>query len=806
MTAPTPVHRRTALRFAPAPSQAEQADHRRCPRIRRPLRWPCLRATCRRVRTAGLRLQSAFLALAWVILVAPAAKAQTETVDVSFSVGADDRVRIEVPSSADRYHVLYYQSDPQDATTERAVAIHMGTAGQLELSEPARVGSAGTYRVATYLKTAPADTDGDGVDDLAELARDGVHLRAPLNAASTLDGDGNEFTLRRGAVAVPDFETFLTLSSENAAPELTKGLLYASKFFIIDADDREDAHTIFLNVNHERRHWQYWRNVLRRSRSEYYSSSVLKGDLLYFPHLTSPAGTPGTFVYKFFSRHWPFWQVALAHEVLTANMPFLRNNLVHYPWGPERYFQEKALYDASRIPVYLDADIDGNTVFAALNAGVGYGLLGVFHPGERPTFRDVAILPHLPNELPTVAGVISLDRQTPLAHVNLRAVQDGVPNAWIRDALEDPAVTGLVGRYVRYEVTAGAEVGYTLAEATAAEVEAHHAARRPETAQTPPRDLTVTAYADIDDIGFADSDAYGAKAANLAELRDLTLGEVEVPDGYALPFYFYDEFMKHNGLYATVDGLLADEAFKAGIGERDARLSRLRRSIRDGEFPDALRAEIGDLRDEFPDTTSIRCRSSTNNEDLPAFNGAGLYDSVTHNPDEGHLEKSIKQVFASLWNLRAFEAREFHRVDHRAAAMGVLLHPNFSGELANGVAASENVFITVGGPADAYYVNAQFGEELVTNPGGHLPEELLLSKDADFTVSVVRRSSLAEDGAAVLSDEHIATLHAALGTIDSRFATLHNVVDGTDFAIEIEFKVTAADAVAIKQVRPWVYD
>ena len=736
-----------------------------------------------------------------------AAGAQTETADVSFSVGADDRVRIEVPSSADRYHVLYYRSDPEDAATERAVAIHMGTAGQLELSEPSRAGSAGAYRVATYLKTAPADTDGDGADDLAELADNGVHLRAPLNAASTLDGNGNEFTLDRGAIAVPDFETFRTLALENADPDLSRGLLYAGKFFIIDADDREDAHVIFLNVNYEKSHYRYWRDVLRRSRSEYYSSSVLRGDFYYYPHVASPAGTPGTFLHRYLGRHsLSFSQVALLHDVLTANMPFLRNNLVFYALNPERYAEEKALYDASRVPVYRDHHITENIVFAALNAGVGYGLLGVFHPGQRPTFRDVAILPRLPNELPTVAGVISLDPQTPLAHVNLRAVQDGVPNSWIRNALEDPAVADLVGKYVRYEVTAGTEAGYTLAEATAADVAAHHADRRPETVQTPARDLTVTAYADLDDIGFDDADAYGAKAANLAELRDLALSDVEVPDGYALPFHFYDEFMKHNGLYATVDGLLADEAFKAGIGERDAKLTRLRRSIRDGEFPDGLRGEIGDLQDEFPDTTSIRCRSSTNNEDLPAFNGAGLYDSVTHNPDEGHLEKSIKQVFASLWNLRAFEAREFHRVDHKAAAMGVLLHPNFSGEKANGVAASENVFITLGGPADAYYVNAQFGEELVTNPDGHLPEELLLSKDADFTVSVVRRSSLAEDGAAVLSDAHIATLHAALGTIDAHFATLHGVAAGAEFAIEIEFKVTAADALAIKQARPWVYD
>lgn len=742
-----------------------------------------------------------------LLAAAGAAGARTESAEVSFSVGADDRVRIVVPSAADRYHVLYYASDPDDAATERPVAIHMGKAGQLELDEPLRAGSAGAYRVATYLKTAPADTDGDGVDDLTELARDGVHLRAPLNPASTLDGDGNAFTLSRGAIAVPDVATLRKLS------KLRGNSGYDSKFFIIDSDDPAEAHLVFMGVAHDRRdlllHLNWWKEVLGRPESEYWPESVLRGDLSYHPGVVSPAGTTGTFVYEYtLTRSHGFAQVALGHEVLTASMPFLRNNLVYEPYGlaAKRYEREKALYDASRVPVYLEADIFGNTVFAPLNAAVGYGLLGVFQPGQRPTFRDVAILPYLPNELPTVAGVITLDAQTPLAHVNLRAHQDGVPNAWIRNALENPAVAGLIGKYVRYEVIVGADADYTLTETTAAKVAEHHAARRPRTVRTPSRDLTVTAYADLDDIDFGDADAYGAKAVNLAELRDLTLRDVEVPDGYALPFHFYDEFMKHNGLYATVDALLADAAFKAAIGERDARLARLRRSIRDGAFPDDLREEIGDLQDEFPDTTSIRCRSSTNNEDLPAFNGAGLYDSVTHNPDEGHLEKSIKQVFASLWNLRAFEAREFHRVDHKAAAMGVLLHPRFSGEKANGVATSENVYLTLGGPDDAYYVNAQLGEELVTNPNGHLPEELLLSKDAAFTVSVVRRSSLAEDGAAVLSDKHIATLHAALGTIDTRFSTLHNVAAGADFAMEIEFKVTAADKLAIKQARPWVYD
>ena len=76
----------------------------------------------------------------------------------------------------------------------------------------------------------------------------------------------------------------------------------------------------------------------------------------------------------------------------------------------------------------------------------------------------------------------------------------------------------------------------------------------------------------------------------------------------------------------------------------------------------------------------MRYRSSTNNEDLPGFNGAGLYDSKTQDPEETEedgIDKSLKGVFASLWTFRAFTEREFHRIDHSVAAMGVLVHPNY---------------------------------------------------------------------------------------------------------------------------------
>jgi phosphoenolpyruvate synthase/pyruvate phosphate dikinase len=102
-------------------------------------------------------------------------------------------------------------------------------------------------------------------------------------------------------------------------------------------------------------------------------------------------------------------------------------------------------------------------------------------------------------------------------------------------------------------------------------------------------------------------------------------------------------------------------------------------------MPQWMLDDLQEMHDDFPEGTAVRVRSSTNNEDLPGFSGAGLYTSKTQYPDEGHISKSIKQVYASMWNFRAYEERDFYRVDHFMAAMGVLCHPSFQNEQSNGV-------------------------------------------------------------------------------------------------------------------------
>lgn len=433
-----------------------------------------------------------------------------------------------------------------------------------------------------------------------------------------------------------------------------------------------------------------------------------------------------------------------------------------------------------------------------LNRALGYGLLRVMQLGERPDPLDVVVYDALPNEMPRVAGVITTVMQTPLSHVNLRAVQDHIPNAVVTDALENDAVTKLVGRYVRYEVT---DAGYSLTSATQSEVENHHENERPATAQTPQRDLAIKEITPLDKVSFEHWTAFGVKSANVATLRTFDIPNVVVPDGFAVPFWFYDEFMRSNGLYRVAKTMLANWQFRSDPDYQDEQLAAFRKLIKNSPMPSKFSEALQNVREQFPAEQSIRCRSSTNNEDLPGFSGAGLYDSRTQHPDEGPLDKCAKQVFSSVWNLRAYLEREYYRIDHLATAMGVLLIPNTENEQANGVAVSID---PVYDEPNAYYVNAQLGENLVTNPEAlAIPEELLLY--AEGTMDIVTRSSLVAPGRVLISNANIAILRQALAIIHSRFAALYQVKSGEKFAMEIEFKVTNSGQLMIKQARAWQF-
>ena len=706
-------------------------------------------------------------------------------------------VPVVVDSTVEKYYVLYVLHQLNDDTAvEIPVSVTLGQVGTTTLSEQLSPLPAERYRVDEFLVAEPGDLDGDCIDDVAELGDLGA--MNPLNRAPAVDP-------AHGVVAVPDRETFEAMSYQGERVLVDTHLrdLEFVKFYLFDMDtDRPVVY--FMNTQTHRTHRSF-AYVIGLSRKPHWQQGAMKGEIVYHPNVVAPDGSLGVYRFEFEPQDaYSFEAVAYAYELLAAGMPLLEGNFAYYPM-PARalplYHRERELYDASRVDVLLEEDVFPDVDFIALNEAEGYGFLRVMSLEERPDPRDVVIYETLPNELSRVAGIITTVPQTPLSHVNLRAVQDGVPNAFIRGALDNDDVDDLIDSFVHYSVSAD---GWTLRAATPAEVDAHYAASRPSQPQTPQRDLAVTQIAALGGVGFGDWTAFGVKAANVAVLGTLGFAAGTVPEGFAVPFYFYDEFMKHNGFYDDVAEMLADADFQSDFDTQAGDLKKLRKKIKKGETPEWIIEALEAMHATYPEGQSLRYRSSTNNEDLPGFSGAGLYDSKTQDPDEtaeDGIDKSIKGVWASLWNFRAFTEREFHRIDHLAAAMGVLVHPNFSDELANGVAVS---FDPYGRSDGSYYVNTQLGEDLVTNPEAHsVPEELLLHPDGTYTVTA--HSNQIPAGQLLMSDAQIEQLRLALGTIHDRFEELYGIGPGEQFAIEIEYKITSDNILSIKQARPWVF-
>ena len=700
-----------------------------------------------------------------------------------------------VESTTEEYFVLYVRP-ALDSEREFPVSVTLGEDGTTTLTEQLSPLPKEHYRVEKFLIADPADIDNDCIDDITELG-DPVGMN-PLNPPRAVP-------FHDGAVAIPDRETFEALSYKGRDVPYHRHLqdLEFVKFYIIGLST-DNMGVYFMNTETHRIHPDFgdaiglWEDPL-------WGQGYMGGEIIYHPNVVAPDGSLGVYLYQFQPMDvYTFGYVSRSYEVLAASMPLLDDNLAYYPM-PRRalplYHRERALYDDSRINVVLREDILPDVPFIPLNVGEGYGFLRLMSLEERPDPRDVVIYETLPNELSRVAGIITTVPQTPLSHVSLRAVQDGVPNAFIRDALDDGDIDDLIGTYVRYSVTAD---GYSIRAATPAEVEAYFAASRPPGTQTPERDLTVTQITDLDDIDFDDWNAFGVKAANVAVLRTLGFPDGTVPDGFAVPFYFYDEFMKHNGFYDEVEEMLADPEFQSDYDTQEKELKKLRKKIKKGETPDWIIDALEEMHATYPEGQSLRYRSSTNNEDLQGFSGAGLYDSKTQDPEETEedgIDKSIKGVWASLWNFRAFTERESHRIDHMATAMGVLVHPNYSDELANGVAVS---FDPIYGTEGSYYVNTQLGEDLVTNPDAHsVPEEILLDLSGSYTT--LATSNQAPGGQLLMSDAQIGQLRQHLQDIHDHFEGLYDPGPDEPFAMEIEFKITSDDVLSIKQARPWVF-
>jgi len=298
---------------------------------------------------------------------------------------------------------------------------------------------------------------------------------------------------------------------------------------------------------------------------------------------------------------------------------------------------------------------------------------------------------------------------------------------------------------------------------------------------------------------------------------------VPIRPGFAIPVFYYHQFMTENGFYDRVDALLADPSFVADPAVRDAALAQLRADIVaapvNQQFSDLLRAK---LAAEYPGMT-MRFRTSTNAEDLDGFPCAGCYDSHTGNPAEwdGDLLVAIKEAWSGVWYFRTFEERSYHSIDHKGVAMALLVHHNFPDEAANGVALTSNPYDPDGLDQPAFYVNIQYGgaAEVVAPPDGVTSDELLYYyyTTPNRPITYLAHSNLIQVSETpgyetVLDPDQIVQLGTALDAIHRRFSYAYgpSAADPNTgfYAMDCEFKFSAEDdpskppTLWMKQARP----
>ena len=421
-------------------------------------------------------------------------------------------------------------------------------------------------------------------------------------------------------------------------------------------------------------------------------------------------------------------------------------------------------------PRSLD-DVLGKIDFIPLNRGEAWGYLRVFPKDlEALSPLDIPVFKELPLDLSVVAGTITVDYQDPTSHVNLKSKERGTPNMVLRSASPTHhSLASLVDKPVRLKVEVDA---FHIEPATDAEVRAIHDKRNarpwvtlpytpsdrlPSYDDMCPEDpalclpLTQTVGGKAASLGFLmNKDVLGRKSDE--ESLSHRYGYDLVPAGLGVPFTFYKDFVEHppnkdlrRELKALIDRLKVGDFTPK---ELHAQSAKVRELFLSSELPPQMLERVAKrIAEVLPGVPKVKVRSSANAEDMPNFDGAGLYSSFaaslkkSDEPDgvctivsDGVKAKvkpktlscAMKAVFGSVWNRRAIEERTYARLDHGSALMGFAIVADY--ELEEPVAANSVVVTRVINSRNVYgYTFAtQKGNVLVTNPEpGTLAENVI---------------------------------------------------------------------------------
>jgi len=318
-----------------------------------------------------------------------------------------------------------------------------------------------------------------------------------------------------------------------------------------------------------------------------------------------------------------------------------------------------------------------------LNPGVTVAKLNVVPEAEmehpKISKEDIVVITETVEDLPPVAGILTLESGSSLSHVQLLARNLGIPNAVV-PSTAIPRLKQSDGKNIFYAISPQGSV--VLQDASKMDDIAKTILAEKSTGQkatmitidVPRLQLDDKRLLSLDELTTEDvGRKVGPKAGNLSRLRYHF--KDRVAQGVALPFGIFKDYLEQptsDGSPTIMDDIKATwtkVAEMKSIGATaeaidayaDGRLEMIRKRITNGtlqqwlvtEMEKRLPAEFGPFG-----TWGVFIRSDTNVEDLPGFTGAGLNLTVFNKTTFADIQQGIKEVWASVFSKRSYGWRQ----------------------------------------------------------------------------------------------------------------------------------------------------
>jgi hypothetical protein len=541
----------------------------------------------------------------------------------------------------------------------------------------------------------------------------------------------------------------------------------------------------------------------------------------------------GSLTYYEGPKIWAY-EIAPYDNASAEMIKFAYDKLVEATYfGDSLYFHptSKTIEDLAKtfptsVKVITTDELFAGIDFQPLNYGSSYGRLVFMTAAQLASsyvgFRDIVVLDAVPNDISVTSGIVTQEFQTPLSHINVLSQNRGTPNMALKGAFNNAALRALENKWVRLQV---GPTDWTVSEVTLAQADAWWETNRPAAVGVAAMDTAVKDLRDVENILELNTlslslalkkaiPAFGGKTTHFGAFPHMDTTKVKVNRAFGVPVFYYWQHMQNAGLNDTVARWLADTAFTGNAAERDIRLKRLRKAIKNAPLdPAFITLLTNKIQAKFPGVDRIRFRSSTNAEDLDGFTGAGLYESKTGSLTDAtdHIHDAIREVWASVWLFRTFEERSFRSINHLSVGMAMLVHRAHPTEEAGGVAITANPFDRAG-LEPGFYINAQFGGESVVLPSsGITSDQFLYHYDMPGQPMVfLGHSSLIPAGTTVLTNTQTYALGTALKEIHRFFSAAYGTNASAWYAMDTEFKLDQPEGdpngtpiIIMKQARPY---